>query len=288
MKLSPFLILALAACLRLPAGAADAPAAASKAEPASKLFYTQFHIKTNALAMTFDDGPHPKNTPRLLDMLKERNIKATFFLIGKNVKANPEIVQRIVAEGHEIANHTWDHKMLRSMGPEKINEELQSTQDAIVEACGITPKLYRPPFGAVTTKQEKAIMEKFNYPAINWEVDTNDWKAPRSIAKVHDTVLRDAHAGSIILCHDIHVETIDAMPTTLDDLKAKGFLFMTISQLISLEADEAKAIAAKKVEAFAAAKAAATEAAKAATAEAAKAAAAAAKAAATDTKPATK
>ena len=244
MKRSTLLTFVLAAFLQLPAIAVDAPAAPSA--PAAKLIYTQFRLNTNAIGLTFDDGPHPKNTPRLLDMLKERGIKATFFLIGKNAATHPEIVRRIVAEGHEVANHTWDHKMLRSMGPEKIFEELQKTQDAIVAGCGVTPSLYRPPFGAINSKQAKAVAEHFHYTAINWEVDTNDWKSPRSIAKVHDTILKDAHAGSIILCHDIHVETIDAMPSTLDDLKAKGFLFMTISQLMSLEADEIKAVAAGK------------------------------------------
>lgn len=239
MKPAPFLLLALAACLRL------SPVAAEEA-PAPKQSYTLFHINTNAIAMTFDDGPHPVYTPKLLDILKERGIKATFFLIGKSVATHPEIVRRIVAEGHEVANHTWDHKMLRQLSQEKINDELQKTQDAIVAACGITPTVYRPPFGAITKKQQAAVMEKFHYPSIVWEVDTNDWKAPRTVAKVHDTILKDTHAGSIILCHDIHGETIDAMPATLDELKAKGFLFMTISQLIKLEGDEVKAVAAGK------------------------------------------
>ena len=244
MKPTPLLTLILAASLRLSVCAEDAPAASTAFVP--KASYKQFHINTNAIALTFDDGPHATNTPRLLDMLKERGIKATFFLIGRSVGTHPEIVRRIVAEGHEVANHTWDHKMLRSMGPEKINEELQKTTDAIVAACGIEPKVYRPPFGAINSKQQKAVMEKFGYPSIVWEIDTNDWKAPRSIAKVHDAILKDAHAGSIILCHDIHSETVDAMPSTLDELKAKGFLFMTISQLIKLEADEVKAVASGK------------------------------------------
>jgi len=251
MKLPPLL---LAACLNISALAADVTPAAKPAEsapaaapaPAVKPKYTLFHVNANAIAMTFDDGPHPKNTPRLLDMLKERGIKATFFLIGKSVATYPEIVRRIVSEGHEIGNHTWDHKTLRAMSQDKINEELQKTQDAIVAACGTTPLIYRPPFGAITSKQQKAIMERFHYPSIVWEVDTNDWKSPRSIAKVHDTILKDAHAGSIILCHDIHAETVDAMPSTLDELKAKGFQFKTISEMIKLESDEFQAVAAGK------------------------------------------
>ena len=208
------------------------------AAPAPKLSYTVFHVNAPAIALTFDDGPHAKNTPRLLDMLKERNIKATFFLIGRSIGAHPEIVRRIIAEGHEVGNHTWDHKSLRAMSESGIADELQKTQDAIVAACGVTPLIFRPPFGAITKKQEQAVMDRFHYTAIEWEVDTNDWKAPRTIAKVHDTILKDTHAGSIILCHDIHEPTIDAMPTTLDELMAKGFQFLTVSQMIKLEADE--------------------------------------------------
>ena len=222
------------------APAAPAPAVAPSTTSAviPKLSYTLFKINAPAIAMTFDDGPHAKNTPRLLDMLKERGIKATFFLIGKNVVEHPEIVRRIVLEGHEIANHTWDHKALRSMGFDAITTELQKTHDAIVTACGVAPVLYRPPFGMITTKQKQLVMDKFHYPAILWEVDTRDWQAPRNVAKVHDTIMKDTHAGSIILCHDIHEPTIDAMPTTLDELKAKGFQFKTISEMIKLEIDE--------------------------------------------------
>ena len=253
MKTTPLCLL-LAACLQMPALAAEtekpaaAPASAMAPQPAAgtKLKYEKFHVNSNAIAITFDDGPHPKNTPRLLDMLKERGIKATFFLIGKSAATYPEIVRRIVAEGHELGNHTWDHKSLRAMSQTKIDEELQKTQDAIVAASGTTPLFYRPPGGQINKKQMEAVMEKFHYPSIVWEVDTNDWRSPRSIAKVHDTVMKETHAGSIILCHDIHVETVDAMPTTLDDLKKAGFEFKTISEMIKLEADEIKAVSSGK------------------------------------------
>jgi peptidoglycan/xylan/chitin deacetylase (PgdA/CDA1 family) len=212
------------------------------APPAPKLSFKEFHINTNAIAMTFDDGPHAKNTPRLLDMLKERGIKATFFLIGKSISAHPEILRRMIAEGHEVANHTWDHKSLRTLSEKGINDELQKTHDAIMAACGVAPRVYRPPFGAITTKQMKAVNDLFKYTSILWDVDTNDWKSPRTVAKVHDTILKEAHPGAIILCHDIHEPTIDAMPTTLDELKAKGFQFLTISEMIKLEEDEIKGV----------------------------------------------
>ena len=97
------------------------------------------------LAMTFDDGPHPVNTPKLLDMLKQRNIKATFFLIGKSAKTYPQIVRRILEEGHEIGNHTWTHCSLTSRSDEQIRSELKMSEDALVEAAGYRPHLIRPP-----------------------------------------------------------------------------------------------------------------------------------------------
>jgi peptidoglycan/xylan/chitin deacetylase (PgdA/CDA1 family) len=215
---------------------ADEFAKKSTEPPPTRILH--FKILTPAIAITFDDGPDPKNTPRLLGILKERGIKATFYLLGKSVNAFPQIVREIVADGHEIGNHTWDHKDLSRMSDANCLEELQKTQDAIASACTVTPGTFRPPYGKVKMSQRKEIMEKFHYPAIIWEVDTEDWKKPFSSQKVHDTILKDTKPGSIILCHDIHAWTVDAMPSTLDELKAKGFQFKTISEMIKLEDDE--------------------------------------------------
>lgn len=214
---------------------------------APKTVFSQCRVTSNAIALTFDDGPHPQNTPRLLDMLKERHLKATFFLIGRSAATWPAIVKRIRDEGHELGNHTWDHQQLSRLRESKVMDELGRTHTAIVNACGSGPAFYRPPYGSIRVDQRKVIMEHFHYPTILWDVDTLDWKSPRSIAKVHDTILRDAKPGSIILCHDIHVETINAMPSTLDDMLARGFQFRTVSELIKLEADTATALAAAPV-----------------------------------------
>ena len=206
-----------------------------------KNVFSQCKVEGNVIALTFDDGPHPQNTPRLLDMLKESNIKCTFFLIGKSASTWPAVVKRIVEEGHEVANHTWDHKQLNLMKDTRAIDELQRTHDAIVNACGTAPVLYRPPYGAIKVAQRAMIMEKLHYPTILWDIDTQDWRSPRTVTKVHDSILKNAHPGAIILCHDIHQPTIDAMPSTLDDLIAKGFQFRTVSQLIKMEADAAAA-----------------------------------------------
>lgn len=223
--------------------------ALSRIMPAeAKQSYSQCHVEGNVIALTFDDGPHPQNTPRLLDMLKERGIKATFFLIGKSASTWPKIVQRIVDEGHEIGNHTWSHPQLNHMKTTSVMDQLQKTHDAIVKACGVAPIVYRPPYGAILLSQRKAIHEKFQYVSALWDVDPLDWKSPRSSTKVHDRVLAQTKPGSIILCHDIHAETVDAMPAVMDELKARGFQFVTVTQLINLDAQTA----AKKAEPVAA------------------------------------
>jgi peptidoglycan/xylan/chitin deacetylase (PgdA/CDA1 family) len=207
--------------------------------PEAKVVYSQCHVEGNVIALTFDDGPHPENTPRLLDMLKERGIKATFFLIGKSAATWPKIVKRIVDEGHEIANHTWSHPQLNHMKSTSVMDQLQKTHDAIVKGCGVAPLVYRPPYGAILLSQRKAIHEKFGYRTILWDVDPIDWKTPRSSTKVHDRVLAQTKPGSIILCHDIHKETVDAMPATIDELIARGFQFATVTQLINLDVQTA-------------------------------------------------
>ena len=184
--------------------------------------------------MTFDDGPSAANTPRLLDLLKERKIHATFFFVGQCVQDHPEIVKRIVAEGHEIGNHSWSHPDLAKMNDAAVHDQIQKTQDAIVQACGVTPKLMRPPYGAFTSRQRSWANGTWGYKIILWDVDPEDWKY-RNAEHVKAEILKQTVAGSIILSHDIHKTTVDAMPETLDTLLSKGFKFVTVSELIAMD-----------------------------------------------------
>lgn len=188
----------------------------------------------NYIAMTFDDGPHPKNTPRLLDMLRQRNIKATFYVIGNSVNQYPEIVRRIVAEGHEIGNHTYNHPNLTKLSNASVRKELDTTRDAIIRAAGVKPRTMRPPYGALRTSQREMIHSEYGYPTILWDVDPLDWKRPGT-AVVKSRILSGTRAGSIVLAHDLHSTTVDAMPTTLDALLAKGYRFVTVSQLLKMK-----------------------------------------------------
>jgi len=183
--------------------------------------------------MTFDDGPSPETTPRLLDMLKQRNIKATFFLIGENAAANPDLVRRILAEGHELGNHTWTHPQLSKLSDDRVTAEISKTQEAIKAASGYTPTLLRPPYGAITSRQREWIANRFGLNIILWSVDPFDWKRPGS-SVITQRILSQARPGAIILSHDIHKQTVDAMPATLDGLIGKGYKFVTVTQLIAM------------------------------------------------------
>lgn len=184
------------------------------------------------VAMTFDDGPHPQNTPRLLDMLRRRNIRATFYVIGSNVDRYPHIARRIVAEGHEIGNHTYTHRKLTTLSASEVRKEMQRTQDAIIRATGVKPRTMRPPYGALRTDQRVAVMRDFGYPTILWSVDPRDWQRPGP-SVVTSRILAGAGNGAIILAHDLHAPTVTAMPSSFDGILSRGYQFVTVSQLLA-------------------------------------------------------
>jgi peptidoglycan/xylan/chitin deacetylase (PgdA/CDA1 family) len=195
------------------------------------------HTDGPFIAMSFDDGPSATLTPRLLDLLAARHIKATFFVIGENVAEHPEIVARAAGEGHEIGNHSWSHPNFAKMSQENVRSQLQRTDDAIKNATGKRPTLMRPPYGSLTDREKRWIHDEFGYQIILWDVDPYDWKRPGP-AVVRNRILKETRPGSIVLSHDIHPGTIEAMPATLDALEAKGFKFVTVSELISMATPE--------------------------------------------------
>lgn len=199
-----------------------------------KASYNSCNVDGTYLAITFDDGPHPKNTPRLLDMLKERGLKATFYVIGQNVALYPEIMQRIVAEGHEIGNHSYTHVALNKCSAAKVNDEVSKTNEAILQSCGAKPTTIRPPYGATNAGLTKRLNDEYGLTVVMWSVDPLDWKI-RNSSHVSGHILQNAKSGSIVLAHDIHPTTIDAMPAVLDGLLSKGHKFVTVSELIAMD-----------------------------------------------------
>lgn len=198
--------------------------------------FSRVSVREPYVAMTFDDGPHPRNTPRLLDMLRDRNIKATFYVIGRNVDLYPALTRRIVAEGHEIGNHTYTHGNLTKMSDAKVREEMIKGRNSIAKAVGVQPRTMRPPYGALFQRQRAMIHAEFGYPTILWSVDPRDWQRPGP-SVVTSRILSGTTPGAIILAHDLHAPTVDAMPATLDGLLRKGYKFVTVSQLLAIKPD---------------------------------------------------
>lgn len=201
----------------------------------SSITYSRVAVTQPYIAMTFDDGPHPSNTPRLLDMLRERNIKATFYVIGRNVDLYPNVLRRTVSEGHEIGNHSFTHPILSKLSDSALREELTKCRDAVARASGIQPRTMRPPYGALLQRQRELVHSELGYPTILWSVDPLDWKRPGS-SVVTSRILTGTTPGAIVLAHDLHGGTVDAMPATLDGLLRKGYQFVTVSQLLAMSA----------------------------------------------------
>ncbi len=242
MRLLGLLVLSfvgLAAINLTEAQTSSLPQVPKKVAPAmpaeTQITFNSVHVDGPYIALTFDDGPSPKLTPKLLDLLAEHHIKATFFVIGQNVVEHPEIVARAVREGHEIGNHSWSHPNFGHMSDESVRLQLKRTDQAIENATGSRPVLLRPPYGSITPRQKRWIHNEFGYDIVLWDVDPLDWKRPGPTA-IFSRIMKATRPGSIVLSHDIHLGTIEAMPAILSQLEARGFKFVTVSELIGLAA----------------------------------------------------
>jgi len=247
-----FLVLTLTACAAEKTAKPDSSAGYGQAvtpspEPAKgqpRVTFTECNVEGPFVAITFDDGPHGGQTPRLLKMLKDRGIKATFFVVGQCVAESPEIAKQIVTEGHEIANHSWSHPLFTNLNEASVRDQIDRTHNVIKQTTGVTPTLLRPPYGGFTVRQRAWANSIWNYKTILWDVDSLDWKH-RSPSKTESIIVSGAKKGSIILCHDIHKATVDAMPATLDALRARGFKFVTVTELLNMHSEP---VAKKKPE----------------------------------------
>ncbi|MDQ6929123.1 MAG: polysaccharide deacetylase family protein [Candidatus Eremiobacteraeota bacterium] len=202
------------------------------------------------VALTYDDGPNPPYTDLILDVLKKERVHATFFLVGRAAQAYPKTVKRMAAEGHAIGNHTWDHAHLVVLRRSQMRTEMQRTDAAILRATGTRPHIMRPPFGARDWRVVDA-MKRLGYAVIMWSVPLpNDWEYPgaptiarRVVPNVKDgsiVVLHDGNRGQLCAARSLnpHVcdrsEDIAATQMIVEQLKARGFRFVTIPELIAL------------------------------------------------------
>ncbi|WP_260471801.1 polysaccharide deacetylase family protein [Bacillus salinus] len=187
------------------------------------------------VALTFDDGPDDFYTPRILSILKEKGVPATFFVIGRNVSRYPNITKQMVSEGHSVANHTWSHPDLRYTWSADVKKEILDTQDIIFKTIGRKSDLFRPPYGFYT-KADLAILSEIGMRNIKWSVDTLDWSG-LTADMILDIVRRDITPGGIILQHNNSANrnlegTIEALPIIIDELKKQGYMFVTLQTLL--------------------------------------------------------
>lgn len=188
--------------------------------------------KGKYVALTFDDGPHPKVTPRVLKTLEKYGAKATFFMLGVQVEYYPNMAKKVADAGHEIGNHSEGHPNLANMSLSEVRKQITKASERIEAATGRKPTLFRPPYGAINDSVKKVTKEQ-KTPIILWSVDSLDWKSKNAQA-VNKEVAKHIRPGSIVLMHDIHASTADALPQMLESLKKQGYQFVTVSQLLSL------------------------------------------------------
>lgn len=179
------------------------------------------------IALTFDDGPSGPWTPALLDGLKKRDVKATFFLIGKNAKKYPELVKRMYAEGHLIGNHTYSHVQLDKVSWNEAKKEVEKTDAIIYEITGAHTGFTRPPYGL----WRKELEEKLNVLPVMWNIDPLDWETENT-EEIVRKVVTEAEEGAIILLHDCYEASVKAALQIVDTLQDDGYRFVTVDELL--------------------------------------------------------
>ncbi|MDQ0887467.1 peptidoglycan/xylan/chitin deacetylase (PgdA/CDA1 family) [Paenibacillus sp. V4I9] len=188
------------------------------------------------VALTFDDGPDTRFTPKVLDALKASQVKATFFVLGAQANAHPDIIRRIVKEGHVIGNHSYSHANLPKLTVDKFQSQIISTESVLQGLIGYAPKLIRPPYGAINEEQVRWIADH-HYLIVNWNVDSLDWKSLNS-DQVLNNIMQQTKPGSIILQHSGGADsqdlsgTVQAIGPLISKLKAAGYTFVTVPELL--------------------------------------------------------
>jgi peptidoglycan/xylan/chitin deacetylase (PgdA/CDA1 family) len=224
---------------RAAAGASSSTLTAASAEPIStpplKKIVREWNTNRKLVALTYDDGPNTKLTPKFLELLKAENVRATFFLIGPNVKTHPELARQIAEAGFEVGNHSWTHPQFNRIGLEKVQDEVQKTSAEILAATGVEPAVLRPPYGEANQKVQDLIGDA-NLHIINWSIDSNDWKKGISAKDIADNAIKNIRDGSIILMHDRFDKSLEATEAIIKAGKEKGYQFVTVSELLGTRA----------------------------------------------------
>lgn len=223
-------IFAWALCLGLFIGGTRIRASAGENE-----IYRSVKTDSMQIAITFDDGPHPRLTPEILDILDRYGIKSTFFMVGVNVENYPETAKEVLLRGHEVGNHTYSHHGLWQLSEEDVERELVRCEEVLEELCEYRPHLFRPPQGAINERIEHCSAVN-DYKLILWSLDTRDWEN-KNTEQIVERVLSSISPGDIILMHDYigtHSKTPEALEILLPRLIERGFEPVTVSRLLGV------------------------------------------------------
>lgn len=194
--------------------------------------YFMVHTEQKVVALTFDDGPDPAFTKPILDILKQKQVKATFFVLGENAHQNPSLLSRMIQEGHEIGNHSYTHYYNQN----KMVEETKQTDEIVYKETGMHTHFYRPPGGYASKNLIEAIKNK-GYIFTLWSIDSKDWRRP-GVDRIVDNVLSNISPGAIVLLHDgggFRRQTVEALGQIIDVLQDDGYRFVTLSELKTYE-----------------------------------------------------
>jgi peptidoglycan/xylan/chitin deacetylase (PgdA/CDA1 family) len=209
-----------------------------------KLVITVVQTSQKAVTLTFDDGPDPERTPAVLDSLRKHNVHATFFVVGNRAEKEPQLLQKMAEQGHEIANHSYSHNysVFRSDKTEIFKEEIDKTSTLIEEITSQKPVLFRPPGGYLSNNLVNLIKhEQLTIAYWTWQQDSKDWKVGTSANTIANHIIKNIQPGQIILLHDgasNGLETAEAVDILLDKLIKEGYRFLTMSELIKLGNEE--------------------------------------------------
>lgn len=196
-------------------------------EASSQILDEKAEGLTRKIALTFDDGPHPVYTKKLLEGLAQRHVEATFFVVGKNIPGNEDLIRQMEADGHLIGNHTYDHVKICDMNGEDACEQVEKTSTLIREITGKDTEFVRPPFGAWNKEMECS----FTMIPVLWDVDPLDWTTSNT-QQVVQKVMKNVEENDIILLHDCYDSSVEAALEIVDELLAQGYEFVTVEELI--------------------------------------------------------
>ena len=220
------------------------PMGASRRANKPGVLYYSGDKKVKQVALTFDDGPCDPYTGQILDVLKAENVKATFFMVGKHVLAHPMMAKRVVMEGHAVGNHTFSHFDYRLLTRGRIRKDIFRCQSAIEGVTGVRPILFRPPHGWLSAYIMR-VAKEMGFVTVQWSLSPRDWRRPPG-EKIVRRIVQNVHNGSIILLHDgvsdrdagDRSQTVKALPELIESLRAEGYEFVTVPELLKLELPE--------------------------------------------------